>query len=219
MRYGAANDHPIFEACLTGDAVSVDKYLKDGVDFYENGVVSCAIRGGHLNVLEVFLENGFDVSKPFTKYLITPLNRAIEKKQLHIVRFFLAQGAKVEAELLIAASIFPDAIPVLVNAGADINFRQPKTGRTALMSAAFANQTESLELLLKAGAKIDASDNEGTTPLILASKGGKYEAVEWLLDHGADINAEDNKGKSALDWAKANGHQKIVDLLQNKLGS
>ena len=84
------------------------------------------------------------------------------------------------------------------------------------MSASFRNQLRSLDLLIGAGANLEARDEEGTTALILAARAGKAEAIEWLLDHGADIHAKDKRNKTALDWARENGHPELAKLLQTR---
>lgn len=76
-----------------------------------------------------------------------------------------------------------------------------------------------MQILMEHGADMESRDFDKTTPLIGCAKGGMFKAAEWLLDHGADILAEDERGKTAEDWAKANGHQRIVELLQSRMGS
>lgn len=226
MKYEAANDHPIFHACLTGDARTVSDYLAGGVHPYANGVISAAIRGGNVEVFQAFLDNGLDVNQPFSPTVgVTPIFRTIEKKQMAILKLLIEKGASVgydpsgsSTPLHTAAGIWPEAVPVLLEASADVQARS-NIGRTPLMSAAFGNQIQSLELLMTAGVDLEDRDKEGTTALILAARAGKLEAAEWLIDHGADILAEDERGKTAEDWAKENGHPKIVELLQSRMGS
>ena len=53
---------------------------------------------------------------------------------------------------------------------------------------------EIVELLVKAGADVNARGNYGQTPIFVAAP----EAVKPLLAGGADINARDSKGNTAL---------------------
>ena len=226
MKYEAPNDHPIFQACLTGDAKAVSDYLTEGVHPYANGVISAAIRGGHPEVFQAFLDNGLDVNQPFSPTDgITPIFRTIETKQMAILKLLLEMGANVgyisttsSTPLHCAAGCWPEAIPLLLEAGSDVN-AQSGIGRTPLMSAAFGNQITSLEQLLSAGARLEDQDNEGTTALILAARAGKAEAVEWLLDHGANLFAVDKAGKSAADWARRNRQAKVIELLESRMGN
>jgi ankyrin repeat protein len=65
----------------------------------------------------------------------------------------------------------------------------------------------SLDLLLKAGADINAGDGRGETALHGAAQQGWDEVVQYLYDHGAKIDAKDSKGLTPLDAAmgKAGG--------------
>jgi ankyrin repeat protein len=225
MKYEASNDHPIFHACLTGDANSVSKYLKDGVHPYANGVLSAAIRGGHSAVFQAFLDNGLDINQPFSPTVgVTPIFRTIEKKQMAILKLLLKKGACVgydpsgsSTPLHAASGNWPDAIPVLLEAGADANAKST-TGRTPLMQAAYGNQIPAMDHLIEAGANLEDRDKEGTTALILAARAGKAEVLEWLLDHGSNIGAKDDRGKTAEDWARENDHPAIVELIKSRMG-
>ena len=84
---------------------------------------------------------------------------------------------------------------------------------TALLEAASAGDTETVETLLKHGANINAQDNDGGTALIWAAVNGHTKTVETLLKHGADINAQDNEGVTALMHAASAGDTKTVKIL------
>ena len=59
-----------------------------------------------------------------------------------------------------------------------------------------------IELLLDAGASIEARDSEGQTPLHTAVEASRSATVvEALLDSGADINATDDAGRTPLHIA------------------
>lgn len=59
-------------------------------------------------------------------------------------------------------------------------------GATAMHLAAQHNAVDLMEVLLRAKARVDATDRYGWTPLIVAAHRGCTEAAEWLLQHGAD---------------------------------
>ncbi len=67
---------------------------------------------------------------------------------------------------LISAAVFnqPNAVRLLIHAGADLNL-QNKDGSTALLSAAFFGRTEIVQLLVQAGADQSLKNNFGSTPL------------------------------------------------------
>jgi ankyrin repeat protein len=58
-----------------------------------------------------------------------------------------------------------------------------------------------VELLLDAGAPVDAVDNRGRTALMIAAELGHAPVVEILLARGADGSIADKSGKRAADLA------------------
>jgi len=71
-----------------------------------------------------------------------------------------------------------------------------------------------LEMLLTAGAEINARTNWGATPLHLAGLNGRVRSIEFLLSHGADANARDQHGQTPLDLARDKRHLDCARLLQ-----
>ena len=70
-------------------------------------------------------------------------------------------------------------------------------------------------LLLQAGATVDAVDNDGDTALHCAAYFGKIQVVEALLNAGADKAVKTNYGQTALDLAQEKNHPAIVKLLRD----
>lgn len=91
------------------------------------------------------------------------------------------------------------SVRALLARGADPNEADDKYGCIALHRAAEhmdPNATEVVQLLLDAGANIDARDKDGATPLFYAILGcyGSTTRVKLLLARGADPVARDNNG-------------------------
>ncbi len=63
-----------------------------------------------------------------------------------------------------------------------------------------------MQLLLDAGADVEAADEEDSTPLILAGAAGSCAALDLLLSAGAAIDAADSDGCTALAAAASMGH-------------
>ncbi len=76
-------------------------------------------------------------------------------------------------------------------------------GRTALMVAAYFNDTSLLDTLIRAGAAIDARDAYGCTPLMYAIFGTAPDAMEYFLKKGADTKTSSASGWTA--WMFVSG--------------
>ncbi|PCH55756.1 MAG: hypothetical protein COC15_04025 [Legionellales bacterium] len=70
-----------------------------------------------------------------------------------------------------------------------------------------------VEVLLKAGAKVNAQDEEGRTALMMASYQGHAAVVKLLLNNGANVYLENNSGATALTIAQLTGKENITMLL------
>jgi ankyrin repeat protein len=57
------------------------------------------------------------------------------------------------------------------------------------------------DLLLEAGAQLDAVDHRGRTALMIAADLGHAELADIVIERGADQNLRDKAGKTALDLA------------------
>jgi len=70
------------------------------------------------------------------------------------------------------------------------------------------------ELLLEAGADVNAKDKMSMTPIIAAAHVGNAEQVEELLRQGADPKAKNNKGESVLDIAIRRKADQVAELIK-----
>ncbi|KAG9852947.1 purine and uridine phosphorylase, partial [Aureobasidium melanogenum] len=87
-------------------------------------------------------------------------------------------------------------------------------GRTALYWASEEGHSNIVQILLDAGADLDAQSDYGT-PLHAASEMGHDKIVQMLLDAGADLDAQSDYG-TPLRAASFSGHDKIVQMLLSK---
>lgn len=88
-----------------------------------------------------------------------------------------------------------------------------KFGVTALMRAAYRNNTKIAEKLLNVGANPNSVDIGGATALHLASRTGHNEIVKLLLKYEAFIDLSDNNGWTPLMRASLAGHHTVVKTL------
>ena len=107
-----------------------------------------------------------------------------------------------------------EAVRRLLREGADVNAPQGD-GMTGLHWAAERGDAELADVLLYAGARVDAGTRIGHyTPLHLASRRAGATVVEVLLDAGSDPNASTtNSGATPLHLAAATGDPAVVEVL------
>jgi len=85
-----------------------------------------------------------------------------------------------------------------IDAGTDLDEREPTMGSTPLISAAVFGRTEVARALIEAGADVNIQNNEGSTALHTAAFLCRTEIVEMLLAHGADKNLLNIYGSTPL---------------------
>ncbi len=82
-----------------------------------------------------------------------------------------------------------------------------------LWTAGFHDDAEAIDLLVKAGARLDPV-TEDETPLLGAIKWSRFKAAERLLHHGANVNFQNSKGMTALHaLVKKNSDRRHVEML------
>ena len=86
-------------------------------------------------------------------------------------------------------------------------------GATALHWAVRNDELAIAQLLLEAGANVNAANRWGVTPLSVACVNGSAAAVELLLKAGADVNAVQTSGETALMTAARTGNLAVVSRL------
>lgn len=106
-----------------------------------------------------------------------------------------------------------EAVRSLLEQSIDVNASQGD-GATALHWAAYWDDPDSTELLIRAGARVNAADDHGITPLWLAcSNGAGAKVIEQLLNAGADANVSHSSGETALMSAAGTGNLAAVTRL------
>lgn len=151
----------------------------------------------------------------------TPLILAAREGNLDVIKLLVASGADINAKgcqyggygvtALCAATHntnYAQTLEFLLSAGGNPDARG-EDGSTPLMCAVSNANIDSLSLLLKAEANINAIDNEGRTALtrVLWLERAclwQIELADFLLKHGADPNIRDKHGVSYKDMVVKN---------------
>ncbi|MCP5086108.1 MAG: ankyrin repeat domain-containing protein [Rhodobacteraceae bacterium] len=151
----------------------------------------------------------------------TPLQKAIEARDVEAVQALLQQGADVNelgdyGETALTAAILSgsDAIvPLLLDSGAGIANRN-SGGFTPLHAAAYTNNESVAALLVERGASIDDQQNKaGVTALSIAAEENHLGVARVLTDHGAGVDLADMNGYTPLTRAIWIGHTDVAQLL------
>lgn len=154
-----------------------------------------------------------------------------------MLRDLVQQGADVHAvDALGQSALFlacegrnnTGSLAFLLEAGCKID-HQSHTGQTALMKAAFTQNTAKLYQLLEAGADPSLCDEQGQDALIISQRSdfrltyeessqlrypiSRLDICTLLLDFGADAQLKDKQGKSALDYSREHKHPRCESLI------
>ncbi|MFT3754869.1 MAG: ankyrin repeat domain-containing protein [Pseudoxanthomonas sp.] len=140
----------------------------------------------------------------------TPLGVACMAGNWRLAKFLLERGAKPEPDggqpaLLAAAATEEDdpaGVQLLLKHKARATTRDARD-RSALHEAALAGHAGIVEVLLDAGAEVNAADIDGCTPWLDAARGGSLDVLKRLTVAGAYANATDILGRNALMQACA----------------
>jgi uncharacterized protein len=108
----------------------------------------------------------------------------------------------------------PEAVRLLLEAGADARAAARNPMRvTSLHAAAAARSAPIALMLLDHGADVNARQQAAYTALHAAAQHGDVELVDLLLSRGADPTLRSEDGKDAAAHARANGHDALADRL------
>lgn len=108
----------------------------------------------------------------------------------------------------------PGVVALLLKAGAGVEQRTNGVYEsTALMAAAAADARETAEVLIAAGADVDAVDAYGDSALNWAAYYGHAAFAELLLGHGADAHQPSEHGVNTMAVALKEWRPGVVEVL------
>jgi len=107
----------------------------------------------------------------------------------------------------------PMMVSLLLDAGANPDIADRRSGELALTYAAGRNNTDIVARLLKAGANPNAANKQYETALIRAVNNSNSAIIRLLMAAGADPEAQDYTGHSARWYAENGRNRGLVKLL------
>lgn len=168
--------------------------------------LSIVVASGYSSTVKLLLGLGANPNCKFS-HSRSPLWFAIKNRYINSTKYLLEAGANPN-------EIFDDGsgyngysplmcaeneiiVDLLINAGADVNFKSLVNNRTPLQQAVGLNRSLSIiRKLLNSGAEVNAADSLGNTALHYVGIGAYIgsEVVRLLLENGADVNIKNNEG-------------------------
>lgn len=247
----------LFQAATSGNRLLVEWLVArgaatNGEASYYGTVLQSAAATGNLELVQYLAAHGADAKAP-DKNGNSVLHYAARSGNLALVQWLVARGGDVNARNENDYTPLHEAITSrntavvawLVQQGADVNRKAKYYGTPVTQAVVYGKNRDMLDLLLKAGASLKASegpalcaaaskadpsmfrwlvaqgldihatDDHGDTPLHVAAASGILPLTEWLLAHGADIAATNKNGDTPLH-AAMRSDGKTAELLLAK---
>ena len=152
-----------------------------------------------------------------------PIFDACKAGDVETVECILKQGYSIYSNGKLSLSLMGYAIglghiemvKLLLNYGLKPDQKRNKFGDTYLMITMGTNplRMDIIELLVGAGADLEAKDNYGTTALLKASGTPSVGLLKYLIAKGADVHAKTNNKQTALWFAAQEGCYGNLDIL------
>lgn len=183
----------------------------------------------NLSLMKFLIDAGGKINPP-SDSVIPPISSAINRSWMEGIEYLLGQGAKANATVsdhgdLVMATVLnamwkvdgseraPEILQLLFKHGADPNYAPP-SGFTAVMSAARANDTALLNVLLDAGCNPNAVSLVGATAFGSAVSANCLEAAQFLVRKNAYKLAVNNEsGRTTLHDAVTLGTVPMAELV------
>jgi uncharacterized protein len=157
----------------------------------------------------------------------TPLMVAAKVGSLEVAKTLIREGAKLsdrgeygQTPLIMAAGgDNSQVVSLLVSSKSDLEAKETSsTHSNALLEAAILDRRDNAQILIAAGANLNATDLAGYTPLLWAAHNGDVQLSAALLSAGADVNGKGGAVYTPITAAKLGNHPEEVEFLRLRGG-
>ena len=166
-----------------------------------------ACESGALDVVKMLVEAGAEV-RATNDEGDTSFSRAAAHGHTDTVRYLLGlpdvdvNHGNFNALQCAAINEYPDVVQVLIDAGADIDIKDDFDGCSLLHYTCASGSLEGVKMLVRAGAEVRATNDEGEMCLVLAARNGHIETVRYLVClPEVDVNYRQTDNYTALHCA------------------
>ena len=202
-------------ALISGKSADVNALQPDG-----STPLAWAAHEDDTTVVAALLKAGAKVNVA-DEYGDTALTQACANGNAAIVRLLLDAGAdanaarwNAESALMIAAgSGNPEVLRQLIAHAAKVDAVETVKGQTPLMWAVARGHADAVEVLIKAGAKVNAISKSGFSPLVFAAIEGTPKSAEVLIAAGAEVNYAVPAGLTPLLVAVTGKKNAVADVM------
>jgi len=179
------------------------------------------IKSNNKDQVKEALKSGLDINQADSSGR-TPLMAAASGGLCGLIDLFLQEGANIHkidysGDNALMYTLYGhqekvDALKILIKNGAKIN-NLNDSEYSPLILATLNNFTNSIDILLEAGASLEQKGKFGGTAFIHACDNSCYEAASLLAQKGANIEAIDSTGFNPLTLAAFNNDGRMIRLL------
>jgi ankyrin repeat protein len=228
--------HPLNAAASFGNVPIIEALIQAGasVDSEHVYALQLCARDGHVGAVEILLQHGASVNRfvPDSEELgffsATALQAACDYKRVDVVSALLKHdvdpnrggGAFTNPITAATQKSQPEILKMLLEVpGIQVNVLGSEDRSTPLINAATYMSVDSVELLIRHGAELDARNAVGDTALIMAAWKGDKDCVLLLCDEGADVTYRSPHRGLAISAAADSYHTECATVLANRMGS
>lgn len=186
-----------------------------------------AFKAGRQRMMDLLREFGVDEPVEWSDDPAWNLHNSVRRGDVEGVKQWLAHGVDINtpdqeghSPLIMAIATRNENIAdLLMERGADINFRNAKNNATPIymtMIWDYHGMTLFRERLFEAGAEIDVPVGKGReTPLMRGIWHHPTKPLEQIIEFGADINARNAEGLTPVGIAMKKGFKKTEEYLRS----